>query len=70
MARRISALLGILVLVGFALALAWRVYLHHNNSGINDSEPALVSLHFGPLGLTHACLACRMLMKAGDSNHL
>ena len=36
MARRLTALLGILVMVALALALMWRVYLHHRAGGGDD----------------------------------
>ena len=43
MARRISALLGIVAIVGLALVLMWRVYLHHERA-FHPEEPTLVSL--------------------------
>ena len=43
MARRISALIGIAVLVGLVLALMWNVYEHREGSRVRD-EPAIVSL--------------------------
>ena len=43
MARRITALLGMVLLLGLVLLLAWRVYLHHTYFGVSD-EPAVVSL--------------------------
>lgn len=45
MARRVSALLGIVVIVGLALALMWRVYRHHEAAQLHD-EPAIVALQF------------------------
>ncbi|MEO8036431.1 MAG: hypothetical protein ABI837_18485 [Acidobacteriota bacterium] len=41
MARRLVALLGILVVVSLLGLLMWRVYLHHNSSGDMD-EPTVV----------------------------
>ena len=43
MARRITAFLAMIALVGLLLLLAWRVYLHHER-GISPDEPAVVSL--------------------------
>ncbi|MGZ4778292.1 MAG: hypothetical protein ACXV5L_03800 [Thermoanaerobaculia bacterium] len=43
MARRISAFIGIVVLVGLVLALMWNVYEHREGSRVRD-EPAIVSL--------------------------
>ncbi|HUP49630.1 MAG TPA: hypothetical protein VNA04_12665 [Thermoanaerobaculia bacterium] len=43
-ARRVSAMLGIVVVIGLALALMWRVYLHHQRSRMPPDEPTLVSL--------------------------
>jgi len=42
-ARRISALLGIVILTGLVLALMWRVYRHHEGIRAHD-EPAIVML--------------------------
>lgn len=42
-ARRITALLGMAVIVGLLLILIWRVYLHHQ-SRIPPEEPAVVRL--------------------------
>jgi hypothetical protein len=47
MARRITALLGMILLLGLVLLLAWRVYLHHAYGGVTD-EPAVVSVSFQP----------------------
>jgi hypothetical protein len=44
-ARRLSALLGIVVLVGLVLALMWNVYRHHEASKVRK-EPAIVSVSF------------------------
>ena len=43
MTRRISALLGIVAILGLALVLVWRVYLHHERA-FHPEEPSLVSL--------------------------
>ncbi|MGZ8831929.1 MAG: hypothetical protein ACXW19_01880 [Thermoanaerobaculia bacterium] len=43
MARRISAMLGIVVVVGLALTLMWRVYLHHRAAGDEYDEPGVVA---------------------------
>lgn len=45
MARRIGAIAGILLLLGLALVLVWRVYLHHRDSGVDEREPEVVSIH-------------------------
>jgi len=42
MARRISAILGILIIVVLAVALMWRVYLHHRAGG-GDDEPGIIA---------------------------
>jgi hypothetical protein len=44
MARRIGALIGIVVVLGLAVTLLWRVHLHHQMTR-NPDEPALVSLN-------------------------
>ena len=44
MARRISALFGMVVLVGLLVILVWRVYLHHEH-GVSADEPAVVAIH-------------------------
>ena len=44
MARKLGAIAGIIVILGLALALVWRVYIHHRDSGIGEDEPAVVSL--------------------------
>jgi hypothetical protein len=41
--RRITALLGMAVIVGLLLILIWRVYLHHQ-SRLPPEEPAVVRL--------------------------
>jgi hypothetical protein len=44
-ARRIASLAGIVVLIAFALALLWRVYLHHEQADPYDrDEPVTVEL--------------------------
>jgi hypothetical protein len=40
--RRLTAMLGIIVIVGLALLLMWRVYLHHR-SGSDDDEPGVIA---------------------------
>jgi hypothetical protein len=42
-ARRITALLGMAVIIGLLLILIWRVYLHHQ-SRVPPEEPAVVRL--------------------------
>ena len=44
MFRRVMAMIGIAVVLTLALALMWRVYLHHENSRVPTDEPTLVSL--------------------------
>ena len=44
MARKLGAMIGIIVILGLALALVWRVYIHHRDSGVGEDEPAVVSL--------------------------
>lgn len=41
--RRVSALLGMIVLIGLLLLLIWHVEMHHEHGSAVD-EPALVSL--------------------------
>ncbi len=43
MARRIGAMLGIVVIVGLVLFLMWRVYLHHRQVGDEDEEPGVIA---------------------------
>jgi hypothetical protein len=43
MARRICAMLGIVVVVGLALTLMWRVYLHHRAAGEEYDEPGVIA---------------------------
>jgi hypothetical protein len=43
MTRRVTALLGIVALLGLVLILMWRVYVHHQNGDVID-EPNVVSL--------------------------
>jgi hypothetical protein len=45
MARRLTALLGMLALIGLLVVLLWRVYLHHQH-GVPSDEPAVVSSVF------------------------
>jgi len=42
-ARRIGALLAIIVLLCLALLLVWRVYIH-KTQGITPEEPSVVSI--------------------------
>jgi hypothetical protein len=44
MFRRITAMIGIVIVIALALGLMWRVYLHHENSRTLPDEPTLVSL--------------------------
>jgi len=43
MARRIGALLGMVVLLGLALLLMWHVYVHHDR-GVVQEQPSVVSV--------------------------
>jgi hypothetical protein len=43
MARRISAMLGIVVIVALALLLMWRVYLHHRAAGDDEDVPGVIA---------------------------
>jgi hypothetical protein len=43
MARRLSALFGIVLIVGLVLALMWNVYQHREAARLQE-EPAIVSL--------------------------
>ena len=43
MLRRVSALLGMILLIGLLLLLIWQVEMHHEH-GSTVNEPALVSL--------------------------
>ncbi|GAC1394862.1 MAG: hypothetical protein NVSMB68_11180 [Thermoanaerobaculia bacterium] len=43
MARRVSAVLGIVLIVGLAVLLMWRVYLHHRAGGDEDDEPGVIA---------------------------
>jgi len=43
MARRVTALVGIILIVGLLIVLIWRVYLHHA-SRVPADEPAVVSI--------------------------
>jgi len=42
MTRRVGAILGIFAIVGLAVALIWRVYLHHEQIRDVEEVPALV----------------------------
>ncbi len=41
--RRISAMLGILIIVGLVCILMWRVYQHHRQSGDQSDEPGVIA---------------------------
>jgi hypothetical protein len=43
-ARRITALIGMVALVALLVILVWRVYLHHEH-GTPEDEPAVVGIH-------------------------
>ena len=43
MARRIGAMLGIVVIVGLVFFLMWRVYQHHRQAGDEDEEPGVIA---------------------------
>jgi hypothetical protein len=43
MFRKVGAVIGLFIVVGLALALMWRVYLHHRLADHRD-EPPVVSL--------------------------
>ena len=43
MTRRVSAVVGIILIVGLLIVLVWRVYLHHE-SRVPAEEPAVVSI--------------------------
>jgi hypothetical protein len=42
MARRVTAVFGMVALIGLLVVLVWRVYLHHQH-GVPSDEPAIVS---------------------------
>ncbi|HYS55960.1 MAG TPA: hypothetical protein VER58_19540 [Thermoanaerobaculia bacterium] len=42
MARRITAVVGMMALIGLLIVLVWRVYLHHEH-GASTEEPTVVS---------------------------
>jgi hypothetical protein len=42
MTRRVGAILGIFAIVGLAVALIWRVYLHHQQIRDVEEVPAVV----------------------------
>lgn len=42
--RRVTAAIGILVIVALALALIWRVYLHHRAGGGEDDGPGVIAM--------------------------
>jgi hypothetical protein len=42
MTRKVSAIIGMVVIVGLAVALMWRVYLHHQRVHEVEEEPAVV----------------------------
>ena len=43
MARRLTALLGIAIVIGLVLTLLWRVYVHRESGG-TVTEPAIVQV--------------------------
>jgi hypothetical protein len=43
MARRIGALVGMVILLGLALLMMWHVYVHHTR-GLTPDEPSVVSI--------------------------
>lgn len=45
MTRRVSAIIGILVIVSLAAALMWRVYLHHLQIRDVEEVPAVVEFN-------------------------
>ena len=48
MARRVSALFGIVAIVGLVLVIAWNVYRHHEGARLRD-EPAMVAIEGLPI---------------------
>ena len=42
MGRRITAVVGMVALIGLLIVLGWRVYLHHEHGATTD-EPTVVS---------------------------
>ncbi|MCU1349282.1 MAG: hypothetical protein JWO56_2312 [Acidobacteria bacterium] len=44
MARRLTALIGIAIVIGLMLTLMWRVYVHRQSGGGVSEEPAIVRL--------------------------
>jgi hypothetical protein len=49
MARRIVAFVTMVVVIAIAIAVMWRVYLHHASTGPHE-EPTIVELrHWTPL---------------------
>lgn len=42
--RRIGGVLGILVVLGLALLLMWRVYVHRTDAGDTKGVPSVVQL--------------------------
>ncbi len=43
MTRRLGGILGLVIAISLALALIWRVYIHHRRADHRD-EPAVVLL--------------------------
>ena len=43
MTRRLSAMLGIVIIVGLVLFMMWRVYQHHRQAGDEDDEPGVIA---------------------------
>jgi predicted alpha/beta hydrolase len=48
MTRRLSALIVMFVIVGLALLLMWRVYLHHRATGDEDDVPGVIAAVSAP----------------------
>ncbi len=43
MARRIGAMLGMVLIIGLALLLMWRVYVHHRQTGGEEDEISVIA---------------------------
>jgi hypothetical protein len=56
MARRIGAMLGMIIIVGLVCILMWRVYLHHRQSGDESDEPGVIAALANLPGGTPAAL--------------
>ena len=44
-------MLAMIVIVGLALLLMWRVYLHHTQAGDQDDEPGVIAAVSAPRSL-------------------